>query len=261
MWTEFPCRHTLSVAMPGLPFRDRAVDFAQHRPGYPPAVVSVVERQLGARAPAVVADIGCGTGHFARPFLERGFRVWGVEPDASMAELARAAFRRCPSFVVTPGRAEKTGLPDGCAQIVSAAQAFHWFDRAAAKIELERICAPEGAILIAWNERDARSELSLAYDAILAAVCPGASVRPRPTVREHDLRAFLAPRKMMRAVVDNPQWCDFEGFIGRFRSAASAPPRSSPAWPTIEAAFRRLFDAFQQGGRVCLPMKTQLRWG
>ncbi|MCQ7044031.1 class I SAM-dependent methyltransferase, partial [Escherichia coli] len=46
-----------------------------------------------------------------------------------------------------------TGLSDASADLVSAAQAFHWFDQDAVKPEWRRILRPGGLVAIYWNSR------------------------------------------------------------------------------------------------------------
>ena len=58
-------------------------------------------------------DIGCGTGRAAEALVERGSRVWGVEPEPEMAALAR---ERVSTVKVAP--AEQLPFKDG------------WFERA-----------------------------------------------------------------------------------------------------------------------------------
>ena len=59
-------------------FDHRAENYAKARPGYAPEVMSCFKL---FPAPGAAADIGCGTGIFAKPLLERGLRVFGVEPN------------------------------------------------------------------------------------------------------------------------------------------------------------------------------------
>src|ERR687884_1267424 len=57
------------------------------RPRYPDALV---QRIVAASPGPDVLDVGCGTGIAARQFQAAGCAVLGVEPDARMADFARA---------------------------------------------------------------------------------------------------------------------------------------------------------------------------
>ena len=58
-----------------------------------------------------------------------------------------------PGFRLVDGAAEATGLPARSVDFVTAAQAFHWFDHAAARAEFRRILAPGGRVALIWNNR------------------------------------------------------------------------------------------------------------
>jgi SAM-dependent methyltransferase len=87
----------------------------------------------GATAPDVM-DIGAGTGLSAAVWAGHAATVTAIEPSAGMRAVAisRVAEMRATGetteFTVTDAPAERTGLPAGCADIVTASQAMHWFD-------------------------------------------------------------------------------------------------------------------------------------
>ncbi|MFH8381541.1 class I SAM-dependent methyltransferase [Kitasatospora sp. NPDC018058] len=125
-----------------------AVASYQHgRPGYPQALIgSAVPRE--ARR---VLDLGAGTGKLTRLLVEAGLDVVAVEPDEGMrAQLAAAV----PKAAVRAGSAERILLPDGSVDTVVVAQAWHWFDQAAAVPEIARVLAPGGTLALVWNVRD-----------------------------------------------------------------------------------------------------------
>src|SRR5207253_2470333 len=88
----------------------------------------IVER-CGLDGTTTLVDVGCGTGISSRLFAARGIPVIGVDPNDEMRGRAEAAAVPAgPRPVYRAGRAEATGLPDGAAAAVLAAQAFHWFE-------------------------------------------------------------------------------------------------------------------------------------
>lgn len=62
-------------------FSDRARNDIKYRPGYPSDVIALLEAECGLSAGSLVADAGSGTGLLSRLFLDRGCRVFGVEPN------------------------------------------------------------------------------------------------------------------------------------------------------------------------------------
>ncbi len=109
---------------------------------------------------AHVVDVGAGTGKFARQLAARGLRVTAVEPLRAMSEVLQ---RVVPDVETIEGTAEEIPLPDGAADAVTAAQAFHWFDPDRALPELRRILRPRGGLALLWNVRDRTHELHQRY--------------------------------------------------------------------------------------------------
>lgn len=117
------------------------------RPTYPPQAATWM---LGG-APRQVADLGAGTGIFTRVLVALGHDVIAVEPDEGMRRKLGA---RTPGVEVLAGSAEAIPLPSESVDAVTAAQADHWFDSAAAHAEIARVLRPGGVFAPVWNLRD-----------------------------------------------------------------------------------------------------------
>jgi SAM-dependent methyltransferase len=122
--------------------------YARARPGYPAAAV---EWLLEAGPGRDVVDLAAGTGKLTQVLVEAGAAVVAVEPDEGMrAALAGAV----PGVEALAGTAEALPLPDGSADAVLVAQAFHWFDVEPACDEIARVLRPGGVLGLLWNLRD-----------------------------------------------------------------------------------------------------------
>lgn len=141
-----------------------------------PRAAAGASRAEGAPAPAVHAvDLGAGTGKLSWALAARGIEVTAVDPSEAMLEAAlrageapaaqdrareaSALHRPAGASPIPPLRtrvasAEETGLPDGCAELVTAAQAWHWFEAQAASAEAARLLVPGGALALVWNMLD-----------------------------------------------------------------------------------------------------------
>ena len=108
-------------------FNSRVDYYVKYRPRYPVELVPFFRRELGLAAPAVLADIGSGTGKLTRMLLETGYTVHGIEPNEAMRRAAEIDLEGFPGFVSRDGSAEATGLGPASLDAVVAAQAFHWF--------------------------------------------------------------------------------------------------------------------------------------
>src|SRR5262245_36201158 len=67
-------------------FTGKSNAYARYRPSYPAEAIDCILAPFGDARRVQVVDIGAGTGIASRQLAERGARVLGVEPNASMIE-------------------------------------------------------------------------------------------------------------------------------------------------------------------------------
>src|SRR4249919_2192898 len=120
-------------------FSDRVENYVRYRPGYPTEALRCLKEECGLTATHVIADLASGTGIWTRMLLENGNTVFGVEPNAEMRQAGERLLAAFPKFTSVEGKAEATTLPDASVDLVTAAQAAHWFDRERARREFVRI--------------------------------------------------------------------------------------------------------------------------
>lgn len=158
-----------------------AEDYERGRPGWPPRVVEVA----GLGPDAEVVDLAAGTGKLTRLLLERFARVVAVEPDEALRALNPARERLA-------GRAESIPLADASVDGVFVAEAFHWFDAAAAVAEIARILRPGGSLVVCFNEPCGEPEPpwpEAAREIVRRHRPPGRSLGGRPLVESGAWRA------------------------------------------------------------------------
>ncbi|MEQ1936345.1 MAG: methyltransferase domain-containing protein [Fimbriimonadaceae bacterium] len=134
-------------------FSNRVEDYAKYRPRYPEALGDFLA-DFGLKPGATVLDAGSGTGLFSDLLLSRGACVIGAEPNEGMRREAEVRLSDNKRFTSLAKSAEGTGLPAESIDLITAAQAFHWFDVTATKQEWKRILKPGGWVALVWNERD-----------------------------------------------------------------------------------------------------------
>lgn len=110
------------------------------RPRPPVDLIQALAGLAPAQPPALVVDLGSGTGISTTPWSEHAERVIGVEQNRDMLATARSA----PGVKYRCATAEDTGLADGCADVVTCAQSFHWMEPGPTLTEVARILRPSG---------------------------------------------------------------------------------------------------------------------
>ncbi|MGD1013369.1 MAG: class I SAM-dependent methyltransferase [Acidimicrobiales bacterium] len=121
------------------------------RPGYPVAAVSHLVQHLRIESTTRVVDVAAGTGLFTRELLPFTSHVIAVEPGPGMRDEFAV---QLPAVEVFDGAAENLPLANASADVITVAQAFHWFDADAALEEFARVLVPGGGLGLLWNERD-----------------------------------------------------------------------------------------------------------
>jgi SAM-dependent methyltransferase len=246
---------------PTARFADRADAYRRARPGYPRALLDHLDQRLGGLAGRAVADVGSGTGILTADLLERGCRVWAVEPNESMRRAAERELESRDGFASVDGSAEATGLEDGSVDLVIAAQAFHWFDFEPTRCELRRITKPGGRVAVVWNDRRAEGRFLEAYEAFLLAWATDyRAVRESYAVADR-LGELFAPGKPERVVFDNHQDLDLDGLRARLLSSSYLPAAGQPRAAEMWAAAARLFEDHQSDGTVRIDYDCTLYLG
>lgn len=251
-------------------FEDRVQDYLLGRPGYPRQVLDVLRPVMGEPPPSgladfrlgwTVADIGVGTGLLSLPFLEAGCTVRGVDPSASMVEACSRVLARFGGFAATEGRAEATGLPDACVDLVVAGQAFHWFDPEPARAELSRILRGPRAVAVVWNRRHTDgAPFSVAYETFLKSWGIDYEAVMDRYESPEALRTLFGAEVSVN-LLPNRQRLDRAGLIARLRSCSYLPGAEHPQHAAMVNAAGGLFDAHAKAGFVELRYDTAIYAG
>ncbi len=239
-------------------FSNRVEDYVRYRPDYPPALLHWLHREMGVDAGARVADIGAGTGISAKMFLDAGHPVSAVEPNAAMRAAAERWLGGTPGFDAVDGQAEATTLPAASVDLVSAAQAFHWFDPQAVRREWTRILRPGGLVAIYWNARRLTGTPFLeGYERLLLDHGLDYSSVSERYGDDAMMQRWFGDGLRGVARFDHGQRLDFDALRGRLLSSSYAPPAGHPGHAPMLDALRRLFDATARDGVVDFDYDTR----
>ena len=237
-------------------FSERASAYADHRPGYPAAVVEWIAAEAGLAAGARVVDLGSGTGLLSTAFLDAGYSVAAVEPNSPMRVAAERTLGRRPGFESVDGRAEATTLPAASADLAVAGQAFHWFDPVACRDECLRILRGHAPVALVWNLRRTGSPFMDGYDRLLRMYCPGYKGAPDRHVDSAAIERFFDGNPHRRREAANNQRLDFDGLRGRVMSSSYAPLPGTKGHDELMAGLAALFDANAARGQVVIEYAT-----
>ena len=123
-------------------FSTQSVDYAAFRPSYPAPFIE----HLAGLAPGrdLAWDCATGNGQAAVQLASHFARV--LATDASAAQLANAAAH--PRVTYCVAAEDASGAADGSVDLVTVAQAAHWFDLRRFHAEVRRVLKPRGVIAI-----------------------------------------------------------------------------------------------------------------
>lgn len=126
-------------------FSGKAQKYADARPGYPDQAMDYIATLVPSNA--IFADIGAGTGKFTIILARYGYELFAVEPNADMRELLTVELRPFNNVKIVAGTAETTTLPDHSIDVITCAQALHWFEPDEFRAECKRIGKPEYKVI------------------------------------------------------------------------------------------------------------------
>lgn len=242
-------------------FSKRVEDYVRYRPGYPAGLVPRLLEETGLGADAVVADVGSGTGIFTHLLLQQDLRVYAIEPNTPMREAAQALLDDNRKFSSVAAPAEDTGLASNSLDLLTAAQAFHWFNNDAAKVEFRRILKPTGQLALVWNRRKLSQPFQKAYDAILREFAPEYGKVNHMNLDDSEIAGFFAPDEMRVLQFDYSQRFDFSSLLGRLKSSSYCPAEDSAHYIPLVTELLALFDQHAIEGSIEFEYNTQLYFG
>jgi SAM-dependent methyltransferase len=127
--------------------------YERGRPTFPTEAVAALVRGTGIGPGSVVVDLAAGTGKLTAALVPVAAEVIAVEPvDAMRARLEATV----PGARPVAATAESMPFEDGSIDVVTVAQAFHWFDAPLALDEIARVLRRGGSLGLIWNVRDER---------------------------------------------------------------------------------------------------------
>jgi SAM-dependent methyltransferase len=237
-------------------FLSAGSDYDRTRPGYPrDGVVWAVGDE-----PKTIVDLGCGPGKLAAQLAALGHGVIGIDPSRKMLErmTARALLAAC-------GVAEAIPLKSDFADVVTAGQAFHWFDHESAVPEMRRVLRRGGRVGLFWNLRDESVEWVRELSEIIGSEDAMATTLGERDDLEADVEAKLTDDSLFESVehevFPHQQELTEEALLGLVRSRSYVAILSDEKRDEVLNSVRRLCREHPQlSGRqsFTMPYKTRV---
>lgn len=125
-------------------FSEQSAGYNRYRPTYPQELYDLIFSHCSQFDSAL--DCATGTGQVAKVLSEKFTKVYAT--DISQNQLAEAY--QAPNIRYSVQRAEKTNFPNQTFDLITAGQAYHWFDFEAFGHEVSRLLKP-GGIIAVWT--------------------------------------------------------------------------------------------------------------
>ena len=227
-------------------FTGKADLYDKYRPSYPRELIDWLYDKTKAET---VADIGAGTGKFTLCLTAKPWKITAVEPNDDM----RSKLKGIEGITAVKGSAEETGLEDGSVDLVTAAQAFHWFDREKFKTECKRIINNHGNVAVIYNER-AEDLFMKERDGIFLKFCGISRIKHIADQRAEEVFDMLVGEGYFSSMdyfeLENNKPTSMEEYVGRELSCSYALKNGNPDFEDFKGELESLFKRYEKNGVI-----------
>ena len=228
---------------------NRADSYDIGRPYYPQAFFEYLDK-IGLARNSTIADIGAGTGKITRMFLERGYRVFALEPDKDMFRVLRKNTSCFPQCTIIEAAAENTGIPDNSADLVFCGNSYMWFDRGAVIPEFKRIARSNKHHNIVIAQLGAGDDV---YSNELLEINRKFSKSTPNAVPNNSLP--FRQGKYQNKVLDYTIYQDFNEMLHGLLSASYAPSADDDCFKEYCDKIKGLFEKYSLNGAIETKMR------
>ncbi len=238
----------------------KAEKYARFRWDYAAHAIKAIIDMTQMSSNSTVADIGAGTGILTRHFVDKARTVYAIEPNFELRQILARELGGFPSISVIDACAEATSLSNNSVDVITIAQAIHWFDPEPARQEMMRILREDGWLVLLRNygtnsgQHKAIGKLMTEeYGADFTVVNERQKEKPTPFYFGNDnFKRFIFPFEF--------QQC-WEEFIGSLTTASFMPDEDHPLFHKLEKEARKIFSQYSDHGYLQVKGDTELTIG
>jgi len=219
-------------------FSDRAAAYARGRPSYPPAAINFIRRTATR-----ILDLGAGTGistELLSALTSALTSAIAADPSVDMLLAANRGLTRVAA------RAEVLPFRDQSLDLITAFNAFHWFQPDAFFAEARRVLRRDGWLGLVWNDWDFRDAFTTEFFTLMRSCAP-------PDFPPEDREAEVAPlyatalfKDVERAGFPHRHRLDRELLELRLRSMTYVPA-GGPEWERVAGELADLYARYADG--------------
>jgi len=239
-------------------YSSKVEDYVKYRPSFPDEIMAFLYSNNIINDNSVIADIGSGTGRFTRLLLEKGNKVYAVEQNNEMRSKAEELLSKHSNFISIAGSAEETGLDNKSIDLITVAQAFHWFDKERCLSEFKRIIKENGKVFIVWDDFiEDYNDFSIEYGNILYKY---RNVEPenkgKRLSRAEMLCDFFKDNEYETVSFIHELYQNFDSIRGGALSASFTPKPEEKNYEPFIYELQMLFEKYQKNGKVCTAFRS-----
>lgn len=240
-------------------FSNVAQEYEKYRPKYPIKCVKYLKEKCDLNDDSCIVDIGAGTGIFTEMLLYNNLKVIAVEPNDEMRKILKEKLGNNKNLIIKKGTAENTTIDEKNADLITVAQAFHWFDIEKFRNECRRILKPNGNVFIIWNKLDTNNiivrelkdvdyKYAKRYDEIDNVL--------KDENREEIIKQFFKNQSYDTKIIENNLKNNKEKFIGFNLSKSYSLRKGETNYKNYIKGFESIFEKYNNGGTIMIANKA-----
>ena len=235
---------------------EKAKLYEKYRLPYATEAVNSLLERIGKVE--VVADIGAGTGQLARLFAERCTKIYLVEPDPAMRQVASAALGNFSKIEIRPGLAEHTTLAANSIDLIVVGNAFHRF-KPEACTELRHILKHQGWIALFAYTFTNSTFTNLLFSKL--SYLKSVSNRIEKSWHRTPVEDLFGQGQIYTLSFPQSHTESWTAFFGAACAGLEAPAREDQDFAQFEAINREVFNSFAVDGKIQIEYETQISFG
>ena len=240
-------------------FNKVAEIYEKYRPKYPNEYIKYLIKQCKLNQNSLIVDVGAGTGIFTKQLLDENLKVIAVEPNNDMRKVLKEKLKNNKNFKLVVGTAENTNIEENTADLITVAQAFHWFNIEDFRKECKRILKPNGKVCIIWNKLDindiiVKEQKNIDYK--YTNQYKEINNILQDEKREDLVKKFFQEGKYECKVTKNDLENDKEKFIGVNLSKSYSIRKGEEKYEEYVKEFEKLFEKYNKDGIILIKNNT-----